>query len=402
MLTQISWRNIWRNKMRSWMVIIAIATGIWAVSFVMAFINSFGEAMVDAAIETQISHVQIHHNDFKEDKRVASFMDNDPALIATIKNIENVKAVTSRLVVSQAMIKTSKGTRGVFVKGINPESENEVTQLKLKLDTGNYFDGKGRNPIIVGKVLADKMSLKLRSSVVLLFQDHKGDDIRVKFRVKGIYSTGFAIEDRINVFVDKQDLSRILNLNAEVHEIAVLVDDLKMLPNVVDQLKLLYPQRTVETYKEVAPFIGLMEEQIKINMSFILGIILASMGFGIINTMLMAVLERTRELGMLMAIGMNKRKIFSMIMIETVLLALVGGPLGLLLGFLSVRYFNHVGVDFSAFSDALKQFGVNDKIRPLLDTSMYLTTLLAVICTALISSIYPAVKALKLKPAESI
>ena len=126
------------------------------------------------------------------------------------------------------------------------------------------------------------------------------------------------------------------------------------------------------------------------------------MGFGIINTMLMAVLERTRELGMLMAIGMNKRKIFSMIMIETVLLALVGGPLGLLLGFLSVRYFNHVGVDFSAFSDALKQFGVNDKIRPLLDTSMYLTTLLAVICTALISSIYPAVKALKLKPAESI
>ncbi|NQY12042.1 MAG: ABC transporter permease [Flavobacteriales bacterium] len=402
MIALISWRNIWRNKLRSFMVIIAIALGIWSVSYVMAFINSVGAGIVNSAIENHISHIQIHHKNFKEDMLINLVVPKGAERLNQLASVDNVQSVSSRIIIGQGMLKTAKGNRGVVIKGIIPELESKVTNMDTKLDTGSYFEKAGRNPIVIGRSLAEKMNLKLRSSVVLTFLNTESETVSAKFRVRGIYSTGSSMEDRMNVFVRQADIARILGMTSEIHELAIVVNDLKQLPATIDEIKNVYPDAIVESYKDVAPLIELMEGQIKINMSVILGIILAAMGFGIINTMLMAVLERMRELGMLMAIGMNKTKIFMMIVFETVMLALIGGPLGLLLGFVSISYSNKVGVDLSIFSSALEQFGIDTIVRPYLEGELYVTTIIAVVLTALASSIYPAIKALKLNPAESI
>ena len=124
--------------------------------------------------------------------------------------------------------------------------------------------------------------------------------------------------------------------------------------------------------------------------------------FGIINTMLMAVLERNKELGMLMAVGLNKGKVFTMIMLETLLLGCVGAPLGMFLGWLTINYFSNNGLDLSSFASGLEQMGMSTMIYPVADTSLYLQMTAAVAITALLAAIYPSLKAIKLRPVEAM
>ncbi len=132
------------------------------------------------------------------------------------------------------------------------------------------------------------------------------------------------------------------------------------------------------------------------------GIILLALGFGIVNTMLMVILERVKELGMLMAVGMNKLKVFTMVVLETIFIALIGAPIGMLLGYLTTAYLNRVGIDLSRWSKALEEFGMSDLVRPTLDNETLITIAIAVIITAILASIYPAFKAIRLKPVEAL
>jgi ABC-type antimicrobial peptide transport system permease subunit len=131
-------------------------------------------------------------------------------------------------------------------------------------------------------------------------------------------------------------------------------------------------------------------------------IVMIALIFGIINTMLMAVLERIKELGVLMAIGMNKIKIFGMVVLETLILSLIGLPIGVFLGYLTITSLQKTGIDLSAYEDSLAEYGMSSIVYPDFDTSYYLTIVIAVFLTALLASIYPAVKATRLKPVEAI
>jgi putative ABC transport system permease protein len=135
---------------------------------------------------------------------------------------------------------------------------------------------------------------------------------------------------------------------------------------------------------------------------FIIGIILLALAFGIVNTMLMAVMERTRELGMLMAVGLHKAKIFGMIVLETILLSVQGAILGMALGWLTIRYLSQTGINLSQFSSGLSSFGIGEHLYPALDPNQYPLIAGLVLLTALLAAIYPAIKALSLKPAAAI
>ena len=124
--------------------------------------------------------------------------------------------------------------------------------------------------------------------------------------------------------------------------------------------------------------------------------------FGIINTMLMAVLERIKELGMLMAVGMNKMNVFFMVVLETIFIALIGAPIGMLLGLMTTSYLHRVGIDLSNWSKALEEFGMSDVVRPSLNTETFMIIVLAVVITAILASVYPALKAIRLRPVEAL
>jgi ABC-type antimicrobial peptide transport system permease subunit len=168
---------------------------------------------------------------------------------------------------------------------------------------------------------------------------------------------------------------------------------------VANRFKKQYPALLIQTWKELSPEIAMLTGLFDQMMYIIIGIILLALMFGIINTMLMAVLERQREFGILMAIGMNKPRVFFMVVLESVMLTCVGIPAGILLAIVTVDFFSKHGIDLSAFSQALSQFGFSNIVYPELQTNMFLPVIFMTALTAILSAIYPAIKALQFKPA---
>ena len=200
----------------------------------------------------------------------------------------------------------------------------------------------------------------------------------------------------------QQDLQKLLSENIAPHEIALLTSSLETVEPVQQELQRQFPDYTIQSWDELSPELGYADEIMGTMLYLIIGIIMLALSFGIVNTMLMAVLERRKELGMLMAVGMSKRRVFSMILLETLMLSLCGGPLGILLGFLTIWYTGSTGIDLSVFAEGLQSFGISSVIYPSIETSFYFGTGLLVVVMALLSSLYPARRALKLNPIEAI
>ncbi len=402
MLVQIAWRNVWRNKLRSSVVIIAIAIGLWAGTFIMGYAWGMKEQRVQQAIQNKTSHLQMHHPDFQEKKIVKHTIPEGEQKIQAIRKRKEVSAIGGRSI-TQGMLTTTTGGTGVLINGIIPEAEQQLIQLKDKLTKGKYLKGVSRNPVLVGQALAEEFNLQLNSRLVLNFQDKEGQVTAASFRVAGIYSTNNTQFEKRQLFVKANTLNKLLGLQeGAMHEIAILLKDNNKLEMVSKALNQAYPDMLVETWKQLSPQLRMIVQSMGQMMYVFIGIILLALAFGIVNTMLMAVMERTRELGMLMAIGMNKIRVFFMITLETCFLTLVGAPVGLLLAWCTIYYTGQVGIDLSAFAQGLKAYGFSTIIYPQLTGQAYGIITAMVIGVALLSALYPAIRALRLEPAKAV
>ncbi|WP_372775174.1 ABC transporter permease [Mangrovibacterium sp.] len=402
MIVAIAWRNIWRSKTRSLVIIIALTLGLASGIFYMAFYKGMLDQRINSAIKTEASHIQIHHLNFLTNPDKKFIITSADSVVRVIQRKKEVKAVSSRIIVN-TMIQSPTTGSGVKVTGINPEKEALVTNLHTKITEGTYFEDNKRNPIVIGRKLADKLKVKLKSKVVITLQDMHGHITGAAYRVVGIYESSNTAFDELSVFVRATDLHRLLATNENsAHEIAVLLNRNEDLAAIGQQLKSELPLVDVKTWREIMPEVNLLESSFRLTMFVFIGIILLALLFGIINTMLMAVLERTKELGMLMAIGMNRIRVFAMIMLETVMLSFVGGFCGILLGWLLNLYFGAKGIDLETWSTAYKSMGFDSVVFTRLTWSISLEIAAMVIITGIIASIFPAIKALRLKPGEAI
>lgn len=313
-----------------------------------------------------------------------------------------VKAATARSITT-GMLATATGSAGVTINGIMPEEEYKVSQLKQKLTAGKLFDENKKSQVMIGKKLAVKMKLKPGSKLVLTFTDTSGAIVSAAFRVAAIYESANAPLDERNVYVRMNELNELLLSNASFHEIAVLLSKDDALKTVHQNMQLLFPSVLVESWKDISPETDLMVDTVDQYSYIIMIIIMLALAFGIINTMLMAILERTREIGMMMALGTNRAKLFFLILCETLLLTLAGTPIGVLMGWLLTAYFHTQGLDLSGWGkEMMNNFGFGTMIYPEFPVERLPAVLLIVTATALVSCLFPAVKALKLQPVEAL
>ena len=291
-----------------------------------------------------------------------------------------------------------------MINAIDPEEEKKVSLLHKFIIDGNYFETTGKSaPIVISKKLSTKLKARIGSKIVLTLQHTNGELAYGLFRVSGIYKTSNTIFDEPNIFIKKEDLINLTSYDpSQVTEIAILLDNVELTDRMVDQLKSRYSGMSILSWKELEPLLAGLSAMVDQMAYLILIIILIAMAFGIINTMMMAVLERTRELGMLMAVGMNKRKVFTMIMLETVFLSLVGTLAGVIAGVVTIYYTGLHGLNFAAWAEGYEAWGYSALVYPSLYLDFYIGMTVLVIITAIISSIYPARKALRFNPAEAI
>ena len=402
MIFSISWRNIWRNKVRSLVIITAVALGICAGVFSTAFMKGMMDQRIQQAISTEISHIQIHRQDYRQESSLQLYMNGSPAMVKQLEGINHVKGASQRIII-QSMVASAETSSGVKIMGIYPENEQKVTNLSAKIVEGQYFEGVPKNPVVIGKKLAEKLNVKLHSKIVITLQDMDKNITAGAFRIAGLFETPNSTYDEMSVFVRYNDLSRLLNFpEGASHEIAILVDDNEIVASVQGEIKALVADYEVLNWKEISPEMSYMTEVMDMYMYIFIIIILLALLFGIINTMLMVILERIKEIGMLLAVGMNKLKVFTMIVIETVQLSLVGGVAGVIVGGLIAKYFETHAINLSRWAKGYSQLGYDTMAYCSLEPEMVINITILVIFTGIIAALYPAYKALKYDPAEAL
>ena len=399
-LIKISWRNIWRNKLRSLVVIISIVFGLLGGIIIIAMSYGLNEERMNNAVDTYLSHIQIHNNLFSEDYNIKHTINNLDIIEKAINEDERVVSYSKRIVLN-GMLSNSNGSYGIQVKGIDPEEEVKVTNTYEKIIDGEYFKSKRDNTILVGKKLADKLNLNLKSKVVITFQDENYELTSLLYRVEGIFRSGNSRYDEMNVFVKNKSIIKNLPGFKGYHEMPILLNDIDLRGEVKKDLIPLSSDNIVEGWDDISKELAYANEMLSAVLYIFMMIILSGLSFGVVNTMLMAILERRKEIGMLMSIGMNRYKIFMMISFETIFLSLIALPFGLLTSYMIVDYYSVVGIDLSVVEAGLENFGVGTRLYFKVPNEEYFNVSLMVFVISIFSSVFPSIRALKINPVEA-
>ncbi len=404
MILSLAWKNIWRNKVRSSIIIGAIAIGLFAGTFMTSFISGWMQGQVESDIHNQISYIQIHHKNFLINYDLTDYFlrqDIEPEL----KTNDTISHVSYRLKMV-GMLASAANAMGVNINAVDVDEEMAVSNLYKNIpDTcGNFLQAENPMQIVISKRTAEKLNVKLKSKVVVNFQDANGEVVSLAFRIYGIFKTTNSVFDEGNVFVRKDDISKLTGLpDGAVHEAAIMLAEPHACDVLTEELKQQFSDMDVQNWKELNPMLKLSDEWQGLMSTVILGIFRFALAFGIINTMWMAVLERTHELGMLMAIGMSKNKIFRMIMTESLLLTVVGSVIGVLIALIVIMLTAKNGIDLSfMMGDNFEDYGFGSLVYPAISVWMFVQITLLVLICGIASAVYPARKALNLNPLDAL
>ena len=384
------------------MIMLSIAVGLFAGIGVLALYKGMMKSRIRTVIEAEVGHLQLHDGSFKKDYEPKFIINNAQQIMTSIDAMPEIKLVAPRSI-TNGMLATTTGSTGVQINGVVPDKEYEVSQLKNKIIDGKIFDTLKKNEVMIGKKLAKKMNLKIGSRLVLTFTDSTDEIVASAFRVTAIYQSDNAPLDERNVYVKIDELNSLLGTGKAFHEIVLLLKHDNDLNLVQEQLQQKFPRYQVESWKEISPETELLVSTTNQYSYIIMVIIMFALAFGIINTMLMSILERTREIGMMMALGTNKLKIFFLVLLETIFLTLVGTPVGLFIGWLATSYYNKHGLDLSGMGrDMMSSFGFSTMVYPEFPADKLAGILIIVTGTAILSCLFPAIKALRLRPVDAL
>ena len=399
-IIKIGWRNVWRNRSRSTVVVLSVIMGLYGGLLILSLMVALNDQRMDNAINTYLANIQVHDSIFAEEYSLDKFIDNHESIDEMLSKDKRVKAY-SKSVVINGMLSNSTGSLGVNVLGVNPDTDINVSNVNSKIIEGNYFKSTNNNTMLIGEKLADKLNLRLRSKVVITFQDLNGDITSLLFRVEGIFKSGNSIFDNNNIIVNQKSLYYNIPDLKGFHEIAIITIEDGLTDSLKKDLQVLNSNYKVESWDEIAVELAYANKTMSSFLYIFMLIVLFGLSFGIINTMLMAILERKKELGMLISIGMTRYYIFLMICFETIFLSLIAIPFGVIISYITINYFGIEGIDLSVVESGLENFGVGPVIYLKLPNEYYFNISVMVILISFLSSIFPAIRALKINPVEA-
>jgi ABC-type lipoprotein release transport system permease subunit len=404
MFFQLGWRNIWRNPRRTAVIMTAIVIGVWSMIFLGALMRGMTDQMVKNGISTLTGHIQVHHKGYRNDPVIENSM-TDPRVVesAIKKKLPSDVRWSSRVRVN-AVVSNARHTAGITFVGITPSQEAEISFIGTAVTEGRYLKDDDTYGIIVGKALVEKFGTKLGRKMLVMSQDTDKEIASRAFRIVGIFRAEMEATEKQFIFVTMQAAQRMLKMKGGISEISLILPDPKDVDTMADSLRAVLPavDYEVQTWRELLPFVT---AYLNVYDGFIFIwfiVVFIAMGFGIVNTTLMAVFERIREFGLLKALGMKPWWIVKEVLTESFFLLVIGMIIGNTLSYLSVFALSKVGIDLSALAAGSEYFGISRVIYPAVYLNDVIMANLVVFVLGLLVSVYPAVKAARFTPIEAL
>ncbi|MCP4631150.1 MAG: ABC transporter permease [bacterium] len=404
MYLQLAWRNIWRNKRRTAIILTAVVIGIWSMILLGSLMRGMAVGMIQNGISTLTGHLQIHHKGYRNDPAIENSISDPMVVEAAIRNEMPQGTLWSPRVRVNAVAGNARHSSGVTLVGIDAASEAKISFIGSAIFQGRYLNPAEKNDIVVGEALLDKFETKLGRKLVLMSQDTNREIASRAFRIVGTFQAEMESTEKQYVFVNRTECQKMLKLKNGISEISILFPDKPDNPDAVQALKAALPARNFEvhTWRELLPF---QMAYLKILDGFMwiwYLVVFVAMGFGIVNTTLMAVFERMREFGLLKALGMKPWWILGEVLTEALLLLITGMAIGNILGFICIYALSGGGIDLSALAAGAEYAGMTRVIYPAIEIKDVLMSNFIVLFLGMLVSAYPAVKAAKFRPVEAL
>lgn len=403
---RIGWRNLWRHRRRTLLTAVAMAVGAALCMATSAFSDGMFDGIFAVMIEDQLGHVQVHHPDYPALRRQHDTLKDASALVQRIQAKPETKLVSGKLT-GFALVGTEKKSVGALVIGLDPEVESGEGRLSSRIKEGRFLAKEPAAEATIGHELADELSVKVGDSVVAVTQAADGSLGNAIYTIVGLHRTGNAQLDRTGFVIHLSDARDLLALPDQLHSLTIVTDDAEDIESYVHALREEIGSERVEVlpWWEASPQSAQLMGMRDMGSLITLGVVFAAAAFGVLNTMMMSVYERTRELGVLKALGLKPLQMVMLIVTESALLALVAVVFGLVLGGTLDLYLVTYGVDLSSgveegfsFSGIVLDPVVRGSVRP----EPVLYVIAAVFFVSVGASLWPAVRAARLQPVEAM
>lgn len=405
MIFGLAWRNSWRQPRRTILSSLAIAFTSAFLIFMPSLQYGSYISMVENTLRLFDGYAEIQQPGYRDNPEIRNSLKIPDGLINDLKNIKNIKTISQRAI-SFALLASNQRSFGAQIVGVQSDSEALVSTIPNNIKQGRFLlnDNSNSNEIVLGKVLAKNLKVSIGDKVTLLGNGRNGSLAADSLTVVGIFSTGISAMDRLMAEISLQRFQQTFSMNQQVHSITLSGTDISSFQHSMKSIYAIARKNNLVAldWQQLQP--GLMKG-ILLDISTSLPLYIAMVlvvTFSLLNSVLMSVLERTREFGVLLSLGMRPSNIAKMIWLETIILIILGLLIGIALGYALTEYYAHVGIHFEEAQEIFSEYGLPNAMYPQLNWFTLLIGPGIIGLSILASTIFPVMRIYKMQPVPAM
>ncbi|MCC6500307.1 MAG: ABC transporter permease [Anaerolineales bacterium] len=401
---RLAWRNIWRHRRRTVIIVLAMGLSLAFMMFYDGLLDGFNQAIAGNAVRVLGGNIQVHAEGYREkvDSNPLLPLKDDAAVVQAALAQPNVIAV-SRRIQTGGLVSNREGSFPLNVIGIEPEAEAPVSLIAEHIVDGRFLQSTDEDAALIGKGLADALSLKVGDRVTVVGSDVNKQNRQRAMTVIGIYDLGLPSFEKGSVYISLAEAQNLYGLRGQSTEVQITLKAVGSEDQVIAALTPLLPGYEVESWAQNYPELGSAIGQKNAVMDIFSVIIVVIAGIGILNLLLMAIYERTREIGLLGAMGLKPRQIAVTFILEGTLIGLVGVVAGIVMGLAINLSLGQIGMDYSQFAGLTEYMAlISGKVYPTLGLSKLFERATIVLVIAALAALIPAVIAARREPSEAL
>jgi len=398
----MAWKNLWRNRRRTFITLASIFFGVLLSTFMTSMQEGVYSKMIDNVVSFYTGYIQVHHPEYWDDKTIENTFVPPGDVVFMLERDENVSDIVPRLE-SFTLISYGENTKGAALIGIDPERENKVTGLKKWVKEGSYLKN-GDDGILLAVNLAENIGIKVGDTLVLISQGYHGMSAAGLFPVRGILKFPSPQLNNLGGYVDIKAAQYFFSAPDRLTSLVMMVNDYTKVNQTRQRLQdAIGTELKLKTWDEIDPWTKNMIDADRAQGVVTKGILYLLVGFGIFGTIIMMVAERRKEMGVMVALGMQRYKLSKILFYETILIGLLGVMIGFIGSVPLINYFVHNPIPIAGeTAEIYEQYGFEPVMYFSNELVVYLRQVLIIFIISVVVYIYPLVKILRLKVTKAL